>query len=124
MAYPAARGGRRSAVAHPASRGGPGTARARTTRSDRLVSFEELTVALDILGMVIALPVAVWLVWDAARRGERIWVWLCAWLVAAVAGNALFGAVVVVVYLVRRKPVVPGRGLLGRVGRRADRAPR
>lgn len=83
------------------------------------MNFEELTVALDMLGMVLALPVAIWLVWDAARRGEKIWIWLCSWLVAAVAGNALIGAVVLVVYLVRRKPVAPGQGVLGRLGKRS-----
>ena len=55
--------------------------------------------------MVVVLPVALWLSWDASQRGmAHRWLWVAAWAVTTLAISLLVSVVVVAIYLVRRPP--------------------
>jgi hypothetical protein len=62
-------------------------------------------LALQTVGMVVVLPVALGLCWDASKRGmAHRWLWIAAWAVTTLAISLLVGVVVVAIYLVRRPP--------------------
>jgi hypothetical protein len=62
-------------------------------------------LALQTVGMVVVLPVALWLCWDASKRGmAHRWLWVAAWAVTTLAISLLVGVVVVAIYLARRPP--------------------
>jgi hypothetical protein len=65
----------------------------------------EWALALQTVGMVVVLPVALWLLWDASKRGmAHRWLWVGAWAVTTLTISLVVGVVVVAIYLARRPP--------------------
>ena len=73
-----------------------------------IFSGGEWSLALQTVGMVVVLPVALWMLIDATkRRMPHRWVWIGVWAVTTLAISLLLGLVVVAIYLIRRPPRVP-----------------
>jgi NADH:ubiquinone oxidoreductase subunit 6 (subunit J) len=69
------------------------------------MTWGEWSVALQTVGMVVVLPVALWMLIDATKRKmPHRWWWVGAWAAATLAISLLVGAVVVAAYLIRRPP--------------------
>ncbi|HEU5431584.1 MAG TPA: hypothetical protein VFU81_07975 [Thermomicrobiales bacterium] len=67
------------------------------------MTWGEWSVVLQTVGMVVVLPVALWMLIDATkRRMSHRWWWIGAWAATTLAISLLLGLVVVAAYLIRR----------------------
>ncbi len=74
------------------------------------LTWGEWSVVLQTIGMIVVLPVALWMLIDATKRKmPQRWLWVGAWAIGTLAISLILGVLVVVAYLVRRPPRLSAR---------------
>jgi hypothetical protein len=74
------------------------------------LTWGEWSVVLQTIGMIVVLPVGLWMLIDATKRKmPQRWLWVGAWAIATLAISLIVGLLVVGAYLVRRPSRLPAR---------------